>query len=155
MSIENIQTLVNNSDEGFDLVSNAFTFGYIQGMKAQKAKDKKKKAWSYLFYSLVGARLWKEYANTSIWLLNYQKRNLAYKRNISQRKNYHIKYYHSWGSIRSTSFFYMSGVVFCDLRALICLHPFYMSKVIELVTLYICVLVLGTLNWLIFERVNI
>lgn len=28
---------------------------------------------------------------------NYQKRNLAYKRNISQRKNYHIKYYHSWG----------------------------------------------------------
>lgn len=44
MSIENIQTLVNNSDEGFDLVSNAFTFGYIQGMKAQKAKDRKKKA---------------------------------------------------------------------------------------------------------------
>lgn len=44
MSIENIQTLVNNSDEGVDLVSNAFTFGYIQGMKAQKAKDKKKKA---------------------------------------------------------------------------------------------------------------
>ena len=29
----------------------------IQGMKAQKAKDRKKKAWSYLFYSLVGARL--------------------------------------------------------------------------------------------------
>lgn len=57
MSIENIQTLVNNSDEGFDLVSNAFTFGYIQGMKAQKAKDRKKKVWSYLFYSLVGARL--------------------------------------------------------------------------------------------------
>lgn len=57
MSIENIQTLVNNSDEGLDLVSNAFTFGYIQGMKAQKAKDRKKKAWSYLFYSLVGARL--------------------------------------------------------------------------------------------------
>lgn len=44
MSIENIQTLVNNSDEGSDLVSNAFTFGYIQGMKAQKAKDRKKKA---------------------------------------------------------------------------------------------------------------
>lgn len=44
MSIENIQTLVNNSDEGFDLVSNDFTFGYIQGMKAQKAKDRKKKA---------------------------------------------------------------------------------------------------------------
>lgn len=44
MSIENIQTLVNNSDEGFDLVSNTFTFGYIQGMKAQKAKDRKKKA---------------------------------------------------------------------------------------------------------------
>ena len=42
MSIENIQTLVNNSDEGFDLVSNVFTFGYIQGMKAQKAKDRKK-----------------------------------------------------------------------------------------------------------------
>ena len=44
MSIENIQTLVNNSDKGFDLVSNAFIFGYIQGMKAQKAKDRKKKA---------------------------------------------------------------------------------------------------------------
>lgn len=39
--------------------------------------------------------------------INYQKRNLAYKRNISQRKNYHIKYYHSWGSIHSTSFLYI------------------------------------------------
>lgn len=86
MSIENIQTLVNNSDEGFDLVSNAFTFGYIQGMKAQKAKDRKKKAWSYLFYSLVGARLWKEYANTSIWLLNYQKRKKLPKKETSHIK---------------------------------------------------------------------
>lgn len=50
-------TIINNSNEGFETVSNAFTFGYIQGMKAQKAKDRKKKAWSYLFYSLVGARL--------------------------------------------------------------------------------------------------
>ena len=43
-----------------------------------------------------------------------KKRNLAYKRNISQRKNYHIKYYHSWGSIHSTSFLYIwVNVSFC------------------------------------------
>ena len=33
-----------SSNDGFSLISNAFTFGYIQGMKAQKAKDKKKKS---------------------------------------------------------------------------------------------------------------
>jgi len=37
-------TIINNSNEGFETVSNAFTFGYFQGMKAQKAKDRKKKA---------------------------------------------------------------------------------------------------------------
>lgn len=30
--------------EDMEKISNAFTFGYIQGMKAQKAKDRKKKA---------------------------------------------------------------------------------------------------------------
>ena len=69
MDIEDMGKISDNSHDRFSLISNAFTFGYIQGMKAQKAKDRKKKAWSYLFYSLVGARLWKEYANTSIWLL--------------------------------------------------------------------------------------
>lgn len=34
----------DNSHDRFSLIANAFTFGYIQGMKAQKAKDKKKKA---------------------------------------------------------------------------------------------------------------
>ena len=52
-----MEKISNNSQDRISLISNAFTFGYIQGMKAQKAKDKKKKAWSYLFYSLVGARL--------------------------------------------------------------------------------------------------
>lgn len=52
-----MQKIYDGSNDGFSLISNAFTFGYIQGMKAQKAKDRKKKAWSYLFYSLVGARL--------------------------------------------------------------------------------------------------
>ena len=39
-----MEKIYNNSHDGFSLISNAFTFGYIQGMKAQKAKDKKKKA---------------------------------------------------------------------------------------------------------------
>ena len=42
MDIDDMITIINNSTEGFETVSNAFTFGYIQGMKAQKAKDKKK-----------------------------------------------------------------------------------------------------------------
>lgn len=57
MDIEDMGKIYNSSNDGFSLISNAFTFGYFQGMKAQKAKDKKKKARSYLFYSLVGARL--------------------------------------------------------------------------------------------------
>lgn len=57
MGIEDMEKIYNSSSDGFSLISNAFTFGYFQGMKAQKAKDRKKKAWSYLFYSLVGARL--------------------------------------------------------------------------------------------------
>lgn len=57
MDVEDMEKISNNSHDRFSLISNAFTFGYIQGMKAQKAKDRKKKAWSYLFYSLVGARL--------------------------------------------------------------------------------------------------
>lgn len=57
MDIEDMKKIYISSNDGFSLISNAFTFGYIQGMKAQKAKDRKKKAWSYLFYSLVGARL--------------------------------------------------------------------------------------------------
>lgn len=42
MDIDDMITIINSSNEGFETVSNAFTFGYIQGMKAQKAKDKKK-----------------------------------------------------------------------------------------------------------------
>ena len=57
MDMEDMEKIYNSSNDGFSLISNAFTFRYIQGMKAQKAKDRKKKAWSYLFYSLVGARL--------------------------------------------------------------------------------------------------
>lgn len=57
MDIEDMEKIYISSNDGFSLISNAFTFGYIQEMKAQKAKDRKKKAWSYLFYSLVGARL--------------------------------------------------------------------------------------------------
>lgn len=57
LDIEDMEKIYNSSNDGFSLISNAFTFGYFQGMKAQKAKYKKKKAWSYLFYSLVGARL--------------------------------------------------------------------------------------------------
>lgn len=44
MDIEDMKKIYNSSNDGFSLISNAFTFGYIQGMKAQKAKDKKKKA---------------------------------------------------------------------------------------------------------------
>lgn len=44
LDIEDMIRISNNSHDRFLLISNAFTFGYIQGMKAQKAKDKKKKA---------------------------------------------------------------------------------------------------------------
>ena len=44
MDIEDMGKSYNSSSDGFSLISNAFTFGYIQGMKAQKAKDRKKKA---------------------------------------------------------------------------------------------------------------
>lgn len=44
LDIEDMEKIYNSSNDVFSLISNAFTFGYIQGMKAQKAKDKKKKA---------------------------------------------------------------------------------------------------------------
>jgi len=44
MDIEDMEKIYNSSNDGFSLILNTFTFGYIQGMKAQKAKDKKKKA---------------------------------------------------------------------------------------------------------------
>lgn len=44
MDIEDMEKIYNSSNDGFSLISNAFTFGYFQGMKAQKAKDKKKKS---------------------------------------------------------------------------------------------------------------
>lgn len=44
MDIQDMMKISNSTDERFLLISNAFTFGYNQGMKAQKAKDKKKKA---------------------------------------------------------------------------------------------------------------
>lgn len=44
IDIEDMEKIYISSNDGFSLISNAFTFGYIQGMKAQKAKDRKKKA---------------------------------------------------------------------------------------------------------------
>lgn len=44
MDIEDMEKIYNSSNDGFSLISNAFTFGYFQGMKAQKKKDRKKKA---------------------------------------------------------------------------------------------------------------
>lgn len=44
MDVEDMEKIYNSSNDGFSLISNTFTFGYIQGMKAQKAKDRKKKA---------------------------------------------------------------------------------------------------------------
>lgn len=44
MDIEDMEKIYISSNNGFSLISNAFTFGYFQGMKAQKAKDRKKKA---------------------------------------------------------------------------------------------------------------
>ena len=44
MDMEDMEKIYNSSNDGFSLISNAFAFGYFQGMKAQKAKDRKKKA---------------------------------------------------------------------------------------------------------------
>ena len=44
MDIEDMEKIKNSSNDVFSLISNAFVFGYMQGMKAQKAKDRKKKA---------------------------------------------------------------------------------------------------------------
>lgn len=41
MDIEDIRTLLDSTHNRFMLVSNAFVFGYMQGTKAQKAKEKK------------------------------------------------------------------------------------------------------------------
>lgn len=44
MDIEDMEKIYISSNDGFSLISNAFTFGYFQGMEAQKAKDRKKKS---------------------------------------------------------------------------------------------------------------
>lgn len=44
MDIQDMIEISNSANDRFSLISNAFTFGYIRGMKAQKAKDRKKKA---------------------------------------------------------------------------------------------------------------
>lgn len=44
MDIQDMIEISNSANDRFSLISNAFTFGYMQGMKAQKAKDRKKKA---------------------------------------------------------------------------------------------------------------
>lgn len=44
MDIEDMQTLLGSTHDRYMLIHNAFTFGYFQGMKAQKAKGNKKKA---------------------------------------------------------------------------------------------------------------
>lgn len=36
-----IKEIVNNSNSQFDLICNMFRFGYMQGIKAQKAKNRK------------------------------------------------------------------------------------------------------------------
>lgn len=38
MDIEDMEKIYISSNDGFSLISNAFTFGYFQGMKAQNAK---------------------------------------------------------------------------------------------------------------------
>lgn len=35
MDIEDMEKIYISSNDGFSLISNAFTFGYFQGMKAQ------------------------------------------------------------------------------------------------------------------------
>lgn len=42
MDIEDMEKIKNSSNDVFSLISNAFVFGYMQGTKAQKAKDRKK-----------------------------------------------------------------------------------------------------------------
>lgn len=44
MDVEDMKKIYISSNDSFSLISNAFVFGYMQGMKAQKAKDRKKKA---------------------------------------------------------------------------------------------------------------
>ena len=43
MTIGNMKEIHKNSNETFDLISNSFKFGYIQGMEAEKARQKLKK----------------------------------------------------------------------------------------------------------------
>lgn len=50
LDIEDMKKISNNSHDRFSLISNAFTFGYIQGMKAQKAKDRKKKKHDHIYF---------------------------------------------------------------------------------------------------------
>ena len=42
MGYTDMVDIFNNSEDQYDLVINGFYYGYMQGMKAQKARDKKK-----------------------------------------------------------------------------------------------------------------
>lgn len=42
MTIGNMREIRGSSENLFDLISNSFKFGYIQGMKAEKARQKRK-----------------------------------------------------------------------------------------------------------------
>ena len=50
MDIEDMEKIYISSNDGFSLISNAFTFGYFQGMKAQKAKRQKEKKHDHIYF---------------------------------------------------------------------------------------------------------
>ena len=43
LTIENMKEIKESSEDLLDLISSSFKFGYIQGMKAEKAKRKQDK----------------------------------------------------------------------------------------------------------------
>ena len=42
MSLANMNEIYENSRESFDLISNGFKFGYLQGIKSERARQKRK-----------------------------------------------------------------------------------------------------------------
>lgn len=44
MDIEDMEKIYISSNDGFSLISNAFTFGYFQGMESPEGKRQKEKS---------------------------------------------------------------------------------------------------------------
>lgn len=55
MSLQNMWEIIRNSKDELDLSSNSFVFGYLQGVKAEKARQEKQNTALEVFKSRLNA----------------------------------------------------------------------------------------------------